>query len=306
MICLLIEDFLRDCTKESGIYKIANKISNKVYIGSAVVLKRRLTSHYTSLLSKTHNNQILQRSWNKHGYNNFHFEIIEIVDNENNLINREQYWIDFYTSYNRKLGYNIAPTAGSSLGIIRTDETKQRISKSKRELDSKAKKINEETASRIKCLLNEGNKPSEISELIGTSKDLIRAIKEGKSWTHIQPQLELPVENFQKKLTNDKVLAIRKMLSDGLKVKDIAEIFDVNYRTISAIKNNKIWVSVDVIHEYEKRAKLTETEVLEIKTMINNGKSNIEISDKFKTARNTISNIRNNKSWSHIKVEEVS
>lgn len=303
---MLIEDFLRDCTKESGIYKITNTISNKVYIGSAVVLKRRLTSHYTSLLSKTHHNQILQRSWNKHGYNNFHFEIVEIVENENNLINREQYWIDFYTSYNRKLGYNIAPIAGSSLGIARTDETKQRISKSKRELNSKAKKINEKTASLIKSLLNEGKKPSEISESIGISKDLIRAIKEGKSWTYIDPQLRLPVENFQKKLSDDNVLSIHKMLSDGLRVKDIAEIFDVNYRTISAIKNNKTWSSVNVKHEYEKRANLTEAEVLEIKIMINNGKSNIEISEKFKTARNTISNIRNNKSWSHIKVEEVS
>lgn len=58
-----------------------------------------------------HYNPYLQNAWNKYGEENFVFEIIEIVENENILRNREQHYIDIFNSSNRNFGYNISQYA---------------------------------------------------------------------------------------------------------------------------------------------------------------------------------------------------
>jgi len=120
----LISDELKG---KSGIYKIINLVNGKLYIGSAVDLKRRKREHWKEFRGKRHWNIYLQRSWNKYKEENFKFEVVEYVEDKNKLIEREQYWIDIYFD-NKKKCYNISPTANSCQGIIRSDETKLKIS----------------------------------------------------------------------------------------------------------------------------------------------------------------------------------
>jgi group I intron endonuclease len=79
----------------SGIYIIKNNINNKVYIGSAVCCKQRFIGHKSDFKKKQHNDRF-QNFVNKYGVNSLVFEILEIVSNKQKLIEREQYWIDFY------------------------------------------------------------------------------------------------------------------------------------------------------------------------------------------------------------------
>jgi hypothetical protein len=109
------------------IYKITNIINNKIYIGSASFYDKRKGTHISKLNRNTHKNSYLQASWNKHGFNNFNFEIIEQVDSQKNLLNREQYWLDLLCSYNRDIGYNISKIAGSNLGNKMSEEAKIKI-----------------------------------------------------------------------------------------------------------------------------------------------------------------------------------
>lgn len=67
-------------SKESGIYKITNKVNNKIYIGSAKRFKERFSGHISSLKNNKHQNKHLQASWNKYGTDAFVFEIIEITN----------------------------------------------------------------------------------------------------------------------------------------------------------------------------------------------------------------------------------
>lgn len=113
--------------KRAGIYKISNLITNKFYIGSAKSLYNRWTKHISDLNLNKHANKYLQSSWNLHGSENFKFEIIEFIDNIENLLIREQYYLDLYKPFNN-VGYNIALTAGSQLGCKRSKETKKKIS----------------------------------------------------------------------------------------------------------------------------------------------------------------------------------
>lgn len=99
----------------SGIYKIEHIASGKIYVGSAVNFRIRWNDHKKSLRKNKHHNRKLQCAWNKYGEPAFAFSIIEHVHDKQRLIEREQFWIDELNAV--ASGYNIAPTAGSSLGV---------------------------------------------------------------------------------------------------------------------------------------------------------------------------------------------
>lgn len=108
---------------KSGIYKILNNITEKFYIGSAVNFKARWTQHKGKLNLNIHPNKFLQSSWNLHGEEAFEFIILEYCEKEQLLI-REQYWIDATKCCDRNIGYNLFPIAGSALGSKWTEERK--------------------------------------------------------------------------------------------------------------------------------------------------------------------------------------
>lgn len=113
-----------------GIYKIVNKINNKIYIGSAVHLSRRWAYHRFTMRRNKSCCRILQKAWNKYGEDNFIFEIIEIVIDKNKLLEREQFYLDVFKPY--EIGYNICKIAGSNLGLKRSPESCKRISDGKK------------------------------------------------------------------------------------------------------------------------------------------------------------------------------
>jgi len=125
---------------KSGIYKIVNVVNNKIYIGSAFNLKQRKSEHFSKLKKGKHVNIHLQRSFNKHGIKNFEFKIIEYVENKAIILDREQYWIDFYGIDNI---YNICSVAGNTSGIKQSKESvRKRVEKitgMKRSNETKAK-----------------------------------------------------------------------------------------------------------------------------------------------------------------------
>ena len=65
--------------KGSGIYKINNIITNKIYIGSAVDISNRWAVHKYQLRNKLHASKHLQNSWNLYGEDSFKFEILFII-----------------------------------------------------------------------------------------------------------------------------------------------------------------------------------------------------------------------------------
>lgn len=97
---------------KSGIYKIVNKLNGKLYIGSSNNIRKRWKAHRNRLRNSNHTNKYLQSTYNKYGINALIFEVIEFV-NLQNLIIKEQFWIDYYESYNRKFGFNLSPIANS-------------------------------------------------------------------------------------------------------------------------------------------------------------------------------------------------
>jgi len=107
-----------------AIYCIENKITGDRYVGSSVNFYKRKKLHLKRLKNKEHHSPHLQNAWNKYGEENFVFIILEKFISRTDLINREQWWIN-----NSNSEYNICKTAGSSLGVKRSEKTKEKIKK---------------------------------------------------------------------------------------------------------------------------------------------------------------------------------
>jgi len=119
--------------KLSGVYQIVNKPNGKKYVGSTVHILKRWNEHLLQLKSGNHKNRLLQNAFNEHGQDCFIFSVLERCDKEL-LTVREQFYIDAL-----KPEYNLSPTAGSQLGIKRTQETKLRMSIAKKQMTQETK-----------------------------------------------------------------------------------------------------------------------------------------------------------------------
>src|SRR4030042_5640793 len=111
----------------SGIYTITNLVNGKMYIGSAVHIKRRFNTHLNSLRKGLHCNKHLQSAWDKYGKTSFVFKKL-LICAKDMLIEYEQRAIDSYDVY--KNGYNQRPIANSNAGLklgTPSDETKRKI-----------------------------------------------------------------------------------------------------------------------------------------------------------------------------------
>ena len=87
------------------IYKITNKINNKIYIGQT---RRTIQERWREHLSRANQNyeSYLYNAIRKYGEDNFVIEEIEKC--EDDYINeREQYYIETFNSFNKTNGYNL-------------------------------------------------------------------------------------------------------------------------------------------------------------------------------------------------------
>ena len=211
---------------KSGIYQIRNLVNGKIYIGSAVLLIRREKDHFRQLKKDQHPNRKLQRAWNKHGEQNFLFEIVEEVQERENLIETEQFYLEAL-----RPEYNICKTAGSTLGLKFTEEAKQKMSESRK--GEKHHFFGKHLSEEVKQKLSElrmGEKNHNFGKnLSEETKQKMSESKKGE-------------KHHFSKLTWEKVDEIRKKYKTGdyTQLKLACE-YEVAKSTIQHIISYKIW-----------------------------------------------------------------
>ena len=105
------------------IYKIKNKITNKIYIGQTIrSLKNRINDY-----KRGYGNDYINNSFNKYGFDKFEFSIIDTAQTLEELNSKEKQYILKYKSYDRKYGYNIELGGDNA---IPSEETLNKMSKS--------------------------------------------------------------------------------------------------------------------------------------------------------------------------------
>lgn len=258
----------------SGIYIIENIVDKKKYVGSAKNFKKRWYTHKYALNNNTHDNSYLQKAWNKYGANNFNFKILEEVEHRN-LIKREQHYIDLLDVCNRSIGYNLAPTAGNTLGFKFTDESKLKMSLIKKDKPSTRKnyKMSNETkekigeANKISQLgrihteetINKMKKPhgsmSEITKkklsdwrlgLIPSEKNGRWMIRKAKKVKSTDGTIKNRGEKNGMSITNkNEVIAIRNDYDNGISINDLMIKYNKKYMFIYKIVKKLRWAWLD-------------------------------------------------------------
>ena len=106
------------------LYEIKNIINNKRYIGRTCNPDTRKKRHFRELEKNKHHCIFLQRAFNKYGKDNFIIEEIDNANSQDELNNKEQYWIQYYNSvlpngYNCDLGGSGLSGVESHNGLIK-------------------------------------------------------------------------------------------------------------------------------------------------------------------------------------------
>lgn len=96
----------------SGIYKIQSKCKpERCYIGSAINIQNRWSTHLCQLRKNKHGSKKLQNHYNKYGEADLLFSVLLGCD-KIDLLKHEQYFIDACNPY-----FNYCKIAGSVLGV---------------------------------------------------------------------------------------------------------------------------------------------------------------------------------------------
>ena len=152
----------------SAIYAIVNNVTRDMYVGSAVAVNRRWSAHRCNLRKGTHHCTHLQNSYRKHGPDAFDWEIVQFVEDKEKLIEREQFWIDFFQP-----AYNKRKIASSCLGVKRSQQARNNMRNAQL-----GKKQSPKTIAKRSAALKGRPRPAEVRAKISASH------------TGIQPSIE--------------------------------------------------------------------------------------------------------------------
>lgn len=197
------------------IYVFQHKKSNKLYVGKTNNFDYRLSKHKQASKKPKY---YFHKALAKHGIDAFNYFIIEEWESEQDCLEAEIFWIEFFRSNYPEYGYNLTEGGEGSSGYKHTPESiaKLRIVNANKTLGMKH------------------------------SIESITLMRVAKLADHDKNSLLNSGElNPNSKLTSNKVVEIRKLLKEKqFTGKEIAIMFQVSETQISKIKKEKTWQSL--------------------------------------------------------------
>ena len=212
--------------EKCGIYKILNIKTNMFYIGSSKNIYDRLHIHFFRLKRNKHGNKHLQNSFNKHGIENFSYEILEFCNIENQFIKEQEYITSLKPEYNKSL--NVNPNFGTTL----SEETKCKISKTLR-LKYKNKEI---------FPYQQNHLWKEIFVYDIENFEFISSFKNIKSFQKEFNITGILSKDINSKIIKNKYIILNFKLTNYIDIKNyiIENYFKINNKYIIVFENNKI------------------------------------------------------------------
>jgi group I intron endonuclease len=103
------------------IYKATNKVNGKCYVGQTTkTLNERMISHLSSARNNVNGTSIIfHNALNKYGFNNFEWEILEVLETEDRMVldEREKFYIKECGTFSRN-GYNMSEGGYGNGGLL--------------------------------------------------------------------------------------------------------------------------------------------------------------------------------------------
>lgn len=279
-------------TPGRGIYAIMNLVNGKVYVGKSERMSKRIMAHYGRLNKGKHRNKHLQSSFDIYGKESFIAYSLEVVDDHQNLSERELFWATKYNSFQE--GYNMA--------TINTEQTWH--------LDISNKlgyKLSTVDVIMVCDMLNKQISAYQIAEKFKVSSSTIYDIKLGHSRKGISKKFlneDILVDAKNKKKDKQKqVIEICKLINQGVSIGNVSKRFHVSSRVICNIVKGKHYreISQSYLNNYvEKVDYFQESEIIKICHLLNAGVSNKEIAEQINISEATVLKIKSRQIYSDI------
>lgn len=225
-----------------GIYKI-NYPNGKCYIGLSTDIKRRMWEHNNLKKAKTPCDFAIQK------YGKIQtIEILERCQNEDELEEREKYWIKYYQSNNRNFGYNI--TEGGDGSHRAAEENPKAVFTNEQVLDIRKRRFYGE------------RKKDVYQDYSDFSFSTFEHIWLGRGYSDVGAEYLIPTnsktrqeysseankgtKNGRAKFTEDQVREIRKRYDSGESVDEIHQDYNyVSRSTIHRITHRQVYKDIE-------------------------------------------------------------
>lgn len=233
-------------TNMCGIYEIRNTVNGKVYVGSSRTLRKRKHTHFSELRRNVHHSSHLQYAFNKYGEDAFIFTVLEYCDEEG-VEDKEAEWILKLKANDREYGYNARVYVTNNLGLRHTEETKRRMSESRRGKGTGRRQLSAETRKFMSEKCRKQNLQQYHTE--ETERYRLERLRETIVGKPLSDEHKESIRkhnrgegNGQSKLTEEDVVKIKGLLNEGGRTQtEIAGMFNVSRRTIGFIKSGERW-----------------------------------------------------------------
>jgi hypothetical protein len=285
------------------IYKATNTLNGKVYIGQTT---RTLTQRKAEHINETHRKYApyFHNALKKNGKENFTWEEIDRGNTQSELDQKEKYWIAYYKSNMSEHGYNLA-CGGKQ--FIHSEKSKQKMSNSHKGKATGEKHYffgkhhTEETKEKLRQA-NLGKKRSpehrrKMSEALRGEKSYWygKHLSEETRQKIREAHMGKPAWNKGRKATDEE----RRKNSESHKgIPAWNKGMPITEEARQKNRNAHIGLSAG---EKNAAAKLTETQVIEIKIALANGEYGSVLARKYHVSERTIGRIKNGNSWKHCK-----
>lgn len=260
---------------EKAIYKYENKINHKIYIGQTNNPERRYQEH---LYGQSYQTSLIEKAIHKYGINNFTFEILEWTPDYDT---REQYWIEYYRSY-KPYGYNICEGGGY-------------LPNQQKENHSQCQ-ITEETARNIQAdLLDNKLSYNQIVEKYKTTFTIVNNINTGHTWNYYNLSYPLRSERAR---NEERALKVINLLKNTQKsMKEIAQEVGWGESQISMINRGSNHHQENIQYPIRKKPRDNSALVPDCVKMLQEGKSNGEISELLGVSCKWVSSVNVGKAY---------
>ena len=234
------------------IYKITNKLNNKVYIGQTIKsIESRFKQHLNSMKCP-----LLSKAIKKYGKENFKIEPIDTAISINELNNKEIYWIHFYNCLAPN-GYNLE--SGGKNKIVHEDTKKLMSEIKKNQSPETRKKISESKlgiprSPETREKLSNANKGKKHSKETIDKKRLYRHTDEAK----------MKISESSKSKKNSEVTKLK--ISQSLKGHTVSE--ETKKKISDALKGKKLSEET----KEKMRGRKISDEIKEKLSVLNKGK----------------------------------
>ena len=274
----------------SGVYKITFP-NQKIYIGRSKNIYRRMLEHNNDFRNKLP----IEYAIMKYGKIT-EFDIIELINNTDEMKQREIYWIKYYDSTNKEKGYNISlggdggdPGSSNSQAKFTEEQIQILYKELKENLDESLEQIANKYNIHLSTLSNINNGHTYYHSTIQYP---IRNKKECK-------QVIAGIKNKNSKFTEQDLKEIYDLLQNrqDLTMQEIAKQYKVYASTIQNINLGKTYYNNNLIYPLRKpktgSRKLTQEQVINIISEIKQHpkESLASIGRRFNINRRTISSI---------------